>query len=456
MGASLRILAFNHHFEQDLDAVRGALRSDDLIVSVPYHFLLKRSRRLVPSRFFEELEMPLAADRGYAKYCKWVRRWIDFVVLVYRPNLLLLPSDTFFYVREAIFEFQRRGIAVCVLQKETTITDAVHETLAPSIGRSLPFISDLMLVCSDRQRDFWIAANTRSDQIQIVGQPRFDVYVKSQGRPDVAQVSKGRPKLLFLSFDCKAYIDSDSGNTSGETWSALKEDLLGTIDRASKKFDVTVKQHPQERDDGALFPRSCEVASRDADTRRLLLDADLVVGFQTTALFEAIAAGKPVLYPAWGPVWERHFRSLIPFHEMSPEIAWVKSRSDLDRVLDGFKVDNGASTASVRFAEEHLGVLDGGASTRAVNAMRLLVEKGGRYGLPAEGAHPVQGNSVFLKGLRRRATCAVCELASYALSVAERLGLGGSGVSARRRFFVELSNALAVQTARPPRRSDVT
>jgi len=70
----------------------------------------------------------------------------------------------------------------------------------------------------------------------------------------------------------------------------------------SGSCEVIVKCHPQQnqevesarlaREAGALWRHGFSVAEIGADTRELIVAADAVVGFQTTALYEAVAARK--------------------------------------------------------------------------------------------------------------------------------------------------------------------
>ena len=66
------------------------------------------------------------------------------------------------------------------------------------------------------------------------------------------------------------------------------------------------------------------VAPASADARRLILAADVVVGFQTTAMIEAAVAGKPVVYTGWDPEERRLADRLTPFDEIDPPITVVR------------------------------------------------------------------------------------------------------------------------------------
>lgn len=441
----LRIVAFNHHFEQDLDAIELALGLGDVLVSVPYQLLLRRARRSLDEKYFSELLDPPASSAEYQSYCAWLERHIRLLITLTKPNMVLLPSDTFFYVRPGIEEFRRNGIPCVVLQKETTITDAVLDHLAPEIGSNLPFISDQMLVCSERQRLFWVKAGADQEKIQVIGQPRFDVY-KNLNEGEVLgaeSLRNDKKKVLFLSFDSRAYIDADTGNSSGATWDSFKKELVTVLDAAGSSCEVTVKQHPQERADSVDLEGRFSVAPRDADTRDLIRRSDAVVGFQTTALFEAALAGKEVLYPAWGPQWVQHVDLLIPFHDMEPAVTWVKTPEELLERLNSETVRRGDRSEAARSViAEHLGEIDGRSGERAVQLLRSWAGDSQLVG--AWGALGPRGGLAarFAADVIRETARLSVVIAQVPLSLIRRTRLGSPGLSSLERFARGLKRAL--------------
>jgi len=62
---------------------------------------------------------------------------------------------------------------------------------------------------------------------------------------------------------------------------------------------VTIKVHPSERDQAAgyaalagEFPSLCRIAGADEDASRVMLDHDVVVGYTSFALIEAVGLGR--------------------------------------------------------------------------------------------------------------------------------------------------------------------
>jgi len=366
----VRILALDHFFDQDLAALRSALGPGEQLDVLPYQRLHRLARRHFPAAAFEGLdnavELPPEAWAGYRAAAARAAHWWTGA---YRPNVFVVPSDAIFYVRPLIEAFARMTVPTVVVQKETSISPMVMDDHSAAVARTVPFLSVAMTVCSERNRDFWVLAGTPPDAITVTGQPRFDVY--AQLRSEKGSGTKP-PRLLYLSYDDRAYLPSDIGVAYEGTWRDLRRETEQVIAAAAAegRWRVTVKRHPQQLvADEWLGP--VEHAARDADTRQLILAADAIVGFQTTANFEAVVACKPVLYPAWGPVFEEVKTMLLPFHAQPGVVTHVRSPADLEAELRRAPGDLPAPTANGRVeAEEQLGPVDGRAADRVLAVLR--------------------------------------------------------------------------------------
>jgi hypothetical protein len=143
------------------------------------------------------------------------------------------------------------------------------------------------------------------------------------------------------------------------------------------RCEVVVKCHPQQdRSEvaqtlaglaGNVWNRGVSLASQDADTRDLIIAADVVVGFQTTALYEAVAARRRVIYAAWGDAFERYRGELIRFDAAPPEcIRHAGSREMLVAMLHDAPP---AASGCASWYETALGSVDGHATDRVAERL---------------------------------------------------------------------------------------
>ncbi len=363
----VRVLALDHYFDQDLRALEAHPQLD--VRRFPYRRLRATALRMLGSQVARGLhafnDPALAAARR--RYAVWLEGEVRRLYLERAFDVIVLPSDTFFYVRALPAAAHRLGIPVVVVQKETTVSEATMDTFSTELGSEAPFIADCMTVCSQRQREFWIRAGADGDRIEVTGQPRFDVYASTPIRP-----ASARPRVLFLSYALDAYVPGAGRGKGLRTWEPLRDATESALVECARggTCDVIVKCHPQQDRraaaqhlTGLAGRQRVTLADPDADTRDLIAGADVVVGFQTTALYEAVAARRAVIYAAWGDAYERHLGGLIPFHDAPHEcVRHAESREMLIAMLTDPAIP--AATGCASWYEAALGRIDGHATDR--------------------------------------------------------------------------------------------
>jgi hypothetical protein len=375
---SVRLLALDHFFDQDLRALEAHPRLE--VRRFPYQPLRRRALRDMGDPVGRGLDAyndpSLARARG--RYAGWLARAVQRLYLESAFDVLVLPSDTFFYVRTLPAVAHRLGLPVVVVQKETTVSQATMETFSREVGAAAPFISDFMTVCSDRQREFWIRAGADPDLIEVTGQPRFDVYASDANAPQST-----RQRVLFLTYALDAYVPGAGRGDGSRAWESLRRETEGALLEQVRNglCDVVVKCHPQQdhaaearhlaRIAGPLWNHGVSMAALDADTRELIMCADAVVGFQTTALYEAVAARRRVIYAAWGEAYQRYRSGLIPFDAAPGEcVRHAGSPDALGTLLS--EPSTPAPSGCASWYESALGVVDGGSADRVADRLATV------------------------------------------------------------------------------------
>jgi hypothetical protein len=373
----VRVLAMDHFSDQDLRALEADPRLD--IRRFPYQRFRQPAIRIMGrpvARGLHAYNSPaIAAARE--RYATWLTREVERLYLERAFDVVLLPSDTFFYVRSLPGAAHALGIPVVVMQKETTISVHTMEEHSREMRVEAPFIADWMTVCSERHREFWMRAGADGAVVEVTGQPRFDIYASRRRQPPAS-----RRRILFLTNELDAYVPGVGQGMGLRTWERLRDatetELFESVRRGT--CEVLVKIHPQQnhrieaariaRRSGDRWRHGVEVAPPDADTRELIVGADAIVGFQSTALYEAVAAGRPVIYAAWGEEYERFRMGLIPFdqapicvhHATSPEVLATMLSQELPAT----------ATSCNAWYEEALGPVDGHATDRVIRRLMAI------------------------------------------------------------------------------------
>jgi hypothetical protein len=267
-----------------------------------------------------------------------------------------------------------------VVQKETGVSAKSLEHHAPEMLRWFPFKGSWMTTCSRRSAEFWIQCGAERDRISVTGQPRFDFYRQpelwSSWKELGVSLDPAKKVVLFLSYDLNAYDENRALGATHQPWEQLHHETESALLDAAiaGNHTVLIKPHPQQsaaelaalrarcREGGPVQMLACGL-----DTRQLIVNSDFVVGFQTTALAEAMAAGKNVVYTFWTDAVERTKELLLPYHTLGRAITVARSADDLRHALDRDRVQElGEATSDIRaqFLDDYLGPIDGNSSSR--------------------------------------------------------------------------------------------
>jgi hypothetical protein len=372
----MRLLCIDHFFEQDIEALQAAAGSRRCW-SVSYGRFWRLAQRFFAKEVFTGIEAFFRpeheADR--TRYAQAAALELERLHRLYRFDAVLAPSDTFFWIRAVIEACQRLGIPFVVLQKEATIPPGWFEGPAREWGAISPFIADHMLVSSEHHRRFWINAGVASDIVTVTGQPRFDVYARPNRRHPWNELGVellDKPTVLFLTYDSNAYLPII--DRSGlHPWLELRRDTESVLLEIARRDEATilVKSHPQPAEDqtahlAALAKHpGVSILPAQGDVRQYILNAGIVVGFQTTALLEALAARRPTIYTWWTDPVTEHEDDLIPFHRENEALAVANSPAELRRLLERhLRRPEPPSGDTPAMVTRYLGPIDGQAAQR--------------------------------------------------------------------------------------------
>ena len=389
----MRLLVLDHFYAHDIEALAEALAPDDRLRVLPYEELREEALRIFPNEVGSGLEAYAAAALApqRARYAERLQRLLADEFVRGRFDAFVVPSDTFFYVRAAPAACRALGASFFCVQKETTISPNTMAAHAAQVGRYAPFVADHMTVCSERHKRFWVRAGADAARIDVTGQPRFDFYCHPQRWPR----RRPEPTVLFFSYLLDAYHPTEGD--AAPVWDRLhRETEAGLWELAREGWQVVIKPHPQQpvaelearlrRELGPELAQRVRLAGGGEDARRLIVTSDVVVGFQSTALIESMAAGVPVIYTGWdsqaGALRER----LIAFHEWDGALTVVREAGALAGAVRHARQHPSVAGGAARRAailDEELGPIDGQAAARALAIVRAHVERTRRERSPA-------------------------------------------------------------------------
>lgn len=392
----MKILILNHFFDQDIEAIQQAnkLRKHDIQV-LPYERIFDEVCKILPENAKSDTTYN-SADLSEIKpqLRETVNNLIKKIRKKFQFDIFVTPSDLFYWLREFIFMLKEMGIKVVVIDKEGMISPHFFvET--EIIKEKCPFISDYIAVWSERQKVFWKACGAQEDKIIVTGQPRSDILFQNNRWKNRKQLNKklsnDRKIVLFFSYDSWAYIPWDDYASGKISWKELLQQTFNVIIEFAKNnpnTDIIVKMHPQQYgDDKKNIEEICKKANLrnvylmagSATGYDLILNSDVIVGFQTTAIAEAMMTDKPVIYTFWTKACRDFEQGLIPYKKSNALLVADSPESLKEFIEQSLKypeVNEQMKSSREKFVEEYFYKVDGNSSLRVLEFLEKLMNKG--------------------------------------------------------------------------------
>ena len=327
----------------------------------------------------------------------------DFLAGVWRQvwrrrRLAALMSSNFTYwaERELHAAVEATGSAFVVLQKENLKTPGLETFYRPLYRlRRGRFEGRRVLCYNGIERDLEIGAGiVDADRIKVTGMPRLDRM--HRWRESAPATGEGRPTVLFFFFHERTglgfEIEDEDGfyrAAAGELDGIMRdrrapdlarltaETVIG-LARDNPDMDVIVKAKRDHAKDARMaafhagdLPANLSVQA-GGDPFDMIRRADVVVGGVSTAMLEALAAGRPIVVPAFAEATEEWYR---PFDlGLGPVADVAAAPADLAALLvrrarERRPVRPQLEPAVARTLDHWTGNPDGGAGRRDAEAM---------------------------------------------------------------------------------------
>ncbi|MEP1034520.1 CDP-glycerol glycerophosphotransferase family protein [Ekhidna sp.] len=320
------ILVINHFFDQDIAALKAA--EDESSV---HFFVIEPQKLFAPiiSTFPHEIKFASipyddpTQTKNRRKASK-ISRYILKILLSKIPfDLILTPSDLYYWLREFIHTAKNQEIETIVLDKEGIISPHYYFHHAEKIKNLFPPISDQFIVWSDRQKSFWENVGISSSLIKVIGQPRSDLLFTLKKQDLGLFEDESRHQVLFFTYFENAYITPELEKEKGLSWRELRSSTHSQIKKLAELYPTThfiVKCHPQQLDIDKIESffagvKNVIVLAGAESSNQLLINSSLVVGFQSTALIESIVLRKPTIYTFYTSDVKAFKEGILPFHE---------------------------------------------------------------------------------------------------------------------------------------------
>jgi len=320
-------------------------------------------------------------------------------VLRYRKIDAVLTANFGYYnQREFAAALHAAGTPFIALHKENVKSPGRVKYWEPVYRARGRFEGSKIIVYSETERGLQVASGVADpSDVVVTGMPRLDRAHRARTHPP----AEPRLQLLFFAFwkrekltatervsNARLRIESDE-EWSRRNWNMLCEGTYrAVIELARSRPDVRVvmKTKPQSvRLEEILkmlgstqedLPPNFEIV-KGGDPIDLIADSRVVVGFNSTALLEALAAGKPVIVPDFAEAQDPAMRELII--DLGEAVHKAQSERDLSRLiahhLDEQPRPQPLTNVAIDVLRQWVGNHDGASGERVLAVVRSEIAR---------------------------------------------------------------------------------
>ena len=337
---------------------------------------------------------------AYLRYCTGVAKTLRDI---YKFDVILLPKLADDWIIDVIRGLRSTGFPVVVNDREWFITPKRMEVWPKhfqAIAKELTV--ECLCTATERQSLFFEQCKVPAEQIIVTGRPENDYWTYCAPPPLRSRI---HPKLrsdsvvmLFFAFGAKNYLNTYYDGEERD-WTPLGEDyhdVLLELLRGNDDLQIVYKIGGKPARDNfpgfeSFYSQARRIGGPDSvvmldgtySTVDLLRCTDFVLGFQTSALIEALFTKQPIFYGAWGDLFLDHKETLMPIHRW-PGIRFLESKDELFNACDrcikdplAFVLDADSERARTAMRESLNYKPDGNSSQRIMNVIQqVAVEKG--------------------------------------------------------------------------------
>lgn len=319
--------------------------------------------------FYEDARMNYIApdnDENRANYRAYLECFFDALETVTgKIDFFMSGSNHDRYVVEMIYVAQKRGIEWIVAEREGTGTEYTYQNEAECYKESMTVTADYFITANEGHK--YMFDFSRRDTVKdifVIGDLDTDWWFhwdRKFTRKEYRQWDKYEKRVLFLTFGIRNYVSPYAFPNNPEfNWIQLLAEAEDEIfEFACQHRDILVfYKMGHIEDNNPIFLARCAKAGltnvvpldRSFSCTELILYSQLVIGFQTTAMYEAMFSDNPLFYIEWAihPGIDR--KTMLLQLADSGACTTIRSKSQFREMLDRW-ADNDPAVCKVSPAE---------------------------------------------------------------------------------------------------------
>ncbi len=350
--------------------------------------------------FYEDARMkyidPLN-DESRTNYRAYLELFFDALEKVTgKIDFFLTGSNHDRYVVEMVCVGQQRGIEWIVSEREGTGTEYTYQNEAERNRDSVTVTADYFIVANDGHKHmFELGRRDTVKDIFVIGELDTDWWFhwnQKFTRKEYQVWDQYEKRVLFLTFGIRNYVSPYAFPDNPEfNWIQLLAEAEDEIFEFACRHPTVLVFYKMGHieDNNPIFLDRCAKAGlknvvpldRSFSCNELILYSQLVVGFQTTAMYEAMFSNNPLFYIEWAIHPDIDRKTMLLQLADSGACTTIRSKRHFGEMLDNWaandprvcQVNPSELAARVRTRETMFFKADGRVAERVWDKIQALI-----------------------------------------------------------------------------------
>lgn len=353
-----------------------------------------------------------AIEATKIRYRQFLKQAWTYLRRFHKIDAVLAPNFGYAVQREFGAALEELGTPFIVLHKENLKSPGrvefwryMYET------RRGAFSGRKILVYNEIERQLQIVSKVvPPESVTVTGMPRLDrvhawrrAHAGGSAGPEDGQIvffAFGKHEKLPTSQHSSLFTGSEQDTSCDPRWSGLSwQNLFETTHRAIVKLarefpecrvvvklkglrdsDTEIIRLLESEGHGGALPPNLQVVT-SFSAIELIFSSDIVIGFNSTALLEALAAGKQIVVPRYAEALEPRTKDFAV--DLGTAANYANSPEEISVVVSRLlgqrrAIPSELSAQTLQALDRWTGNPDGGAGQRVALAIRQEIEKSHR------------------------------------------------------------------------------
>ncbi len=269
----------------------------------------------------------------YLKYCENVARSISSQ---FKSDIFLLFKLNDDWIIDVLKGIKNSNFPVVVHDREHGITPKRMDIYPSHLEKIIEDLDvDKLCTSNETHYQFFLKCGIKRDKLVLTGKPDADAWFNNEKKVSKGDLSMSinpdLPLLTYFSFSKFNYLNFFYEGEK-RNWLELADDYHEILIQVLKKFNGKLQivyklggkpvrdfypgfEPFMERLNKLNLQKSIILLDSNISTIDLLKVSDCILGFHTLGIVEAMFTDKPILFGAWGDLFNDIKDTLIPFHE---------------------------------------------------------------------------------------------------------------------------------------------